>query len=395
MTGLTTKPNSLRDAFTKRKQNSSEPEWIQIDRFKFFVTDRFKETGDEYKCPLCGKHTTGFLGFIKTEDFDALNELGFEELMIYQGDHCCQEIALMNFETEIKMTDEELEIQNPKMKPGILDVKTEPEIQSITITPEILDNGMESEFGRILIEPNLVKILHDDITKKFTTDFIANTQEILPPGLLSEIEQLILSGYCDAQNVIQQIKNIQDDDSRLFALNVIHSFKDVFIEGKKEIFASFINDPCENIQYHMALFAGIYKIADCIPVLKEFTKKSNELIQCTSFWSLVRLEQYDGFTDKLAELLSKIQSELGFYYIIASLFLINCASDSKEMAILRTFYFTHFFDEENETFIQEIEHIGGEQLAVFISSLLLRVAYKIGPTEKIDANQLEWLIVKD
>jgi len=352
MTEITTKSNSLRDAFTKKMFNSSKAKWIRFGGKKFFITDRFKEIPNEdHLCVLCGKPTTGFLGIVETD------EIGSEELMAFQGDHCCGEIAFFTIETEIRM---------------------EPEIHSVRL------------------EPNLVKLHHDnDITKKFITNFMANTQEILPPKLLLEIEELVLRGSFDVNIVIDQIKNIQDDDTRLFALLVIHSIKGVDIECKKKTFAAFINDSCINIKYHMVLFAGIYKIAECIPTLQKFTKKSNELIQCTSFWSLTRLEKFTGFTDKLAELLSKIQSERGFYFIVASLFLINCEHDSKEMKILREFYFTHFFDEENETFIQEIEHVGGEQLSVFISSLLLKVAFKSGPPKKIETNELDWLIIKD
>ena len=219
---------------------------------------------------------------------------------------------------------------------------------------------------------------------------IGNPEEILPKELHDELEVLVQGNSKVVDSIITQIKAIQDDQKRKFALLFIYELE-IGIEFKKKIYNEFIFDTSSDIQYHIILFAGMYNIAESISALQTIKNTSKDFIQYAAIWALVKIGHSEGLTNQITEKLSKVKDDRALTLVAAALYLLNNNKNSQEMLLLKDYFLNNFYDEEKQQFydivLQSIDF--SHEL---IAHLLWHVGYKFVEILDWDDLQLDWLI---
>lgn len=221
---------------------------------------------------------------------------------------------------------------------------------------------------------------------------IGNPEEIVPKKLYDELETLVHGNTEVVDSIIAQIKAIQDDQNRMYALLFIYELKEIDVEIKKKIFNEFIFDRCSDIQYHMVLFAGRYNIAESISALQTINNTSEDLIQCAAIWALAKLGHLEGLTNQIVDNLSKVKDDRALTLIAATLYLFDNNSDSHEILLLKAYFLANFYDAQLDRFNDFVQK-GVDFSPYFIAHLLWKVGYKFEKLDHWDLLDLEWLIL--
>jgi len=222
---------------------------------------------------------------------------------------------------------------------------------------------------------------------------IERPKKILPRELYINIERITKGNSKVVESIINQIKTIQDDKNRMFALLFIFELDDINVDIKKKIFSEFLSDTNNNIQFHMILFAGIYYIEESLSTLHTIKTTSENLILCTTIWSLAKLGRYEGLTNQIAEQLSTLEDDRALTLVASALYLICNDKNSREILLLKDYFLKNFYDEKKQCLFDVVAQ-SVDFSPEFIGYLLWQSGHEYITISNWSTLDLDWLISK-